>query len=160
MQILPFSPPARARAMRTLLGGLGLLALFVIAPSGRAMLAPVLPAVPPAPAVVQSDAEDPVYIIPAGTGRIVPIYITALGFTPDTLVFQAGAHRLMLLNEAGLPDTDLTGVVRHADTQQIVLSGTLHDRWSQVHDVVLVPGAFLVTEASHPAWQCHVTVVP
>lgn len=104
------------------------------------------PAVPRAPATLgaaQGGADE------------VTLTITVDGFTPATLTRPAGRFMLSVDNRTDV--AALTLWLNRADGSRVrelqVPANTLD--WSEA--VELAAGDYLLTEAQHPTWVCHIT---
>jgi len=86
------------------------------------------------------------------------VAVSPSGFEPARIARGRGPFLLSVLNRSGAPALDLTlrraagGVVREVKIRE----GGL--KWRGALD--LAPGLYVLGEAGHPEWECHITVSP
>ncbi len=93
---------------------------------------------------------------PAPAKEVVQISIYPEGFWPTELEQKSGEFLLSINDRTGLPETDL--VLKRLAGEQVrevrIPDSAAH--WADVID--LPPGRYLLTESSHPEWQCAITI--
>ena len=78
------------------------------------------------------------------------------GFQPKQITRPAGPFLLLIENDSQVPSLTLR-LSRQVGPQLRAVSVRREERdWSDIVD--LPPGNYVVTEASHPAWACHITI--
>ena len=78
------------------------------------------------------------------------------GFEPKEINREPGPFFLVLQNQSGLPDVELT-LVSESGSQYRRIPDTRHALVSKQR-LELPPGIYLIKETGHPEWQCQITI--
>jgi hypothetical protein len=83
------------------------------------------------------------------------ITIREWGCEPQQINRPVGPFMLVVQNQSGLPEIDLS-LVEESGRPRHKLPDANALRWKQ--RLELPPGAYSIKEASHPDWQCQITI--
>jgi hypothetical protein len=146
----------RAVLLTGCLVGLSALAVHAYGNLIYARRAPVEPrtAATPAPAVRR--ATPPVRQEQQQTVDSVLVTITPRGFDNTQITTVAHPFYLMVDNRSGLNEVDLRVDRVGGDRLRSVNVPQEQLDWSDLLD--FAPGEYVLTEANHPAWSCHITL--
>jgi len=86
------------------------------------------------------------------------ITLTRFGFEPEQVTVQSGRCLLSLRNRSGTEDITLQLTAQAGERLTSTRFRTGRRRLEQVLN--LTPGAYVLTEASHPQWLFKLTVTP
>jgi hypothetical protein len=86
----------------------------------------------------------------------LPISLRADGFDPKEIVKLAGNYYLSVNNLSGEKELDLR--IERENGERVNESKTSRERSYWRQHIHLSPGTYLLTEAGHPDWVCHITV--
>ncbi len=91
----------------------------------------------------------------------VIIYSTISGFEPKELTVKAGTTQVMIRNRTGMDNLsyNLTQKVG-ANGQTSLFSGAVKLGSNARPTVNLGAGLVVLTEATHPKWECRINVMP
>ena len=78
------------------------------------------------------------------------------GFEPKEIKRDPGPFFLILQNQSGLPDVELT-LLSESGNQHRRLPDTRNALVSKQR-IELPPGTYLIKESGHPEWQCQITI--
>lgn len=116
----------------------------------------------PASTGLVSQAESsPEQTEPSSGGQrkeVVQISIHPEGFSPAELEQKTGRFLLSIIDRTGLPETDVAISRQGGNRLLQVRIPAQAARWADLLD--LPPGRYVLTEASHPDWQCLITITP
>lgn len=99
-----------------------------------------------------------VAVPPEQRRKVISLKLTRQGFSPSALTAPKGEYFLTVHNGTGLDDLDLR---LERESGQRMKAGKLSRetlKWNEY--VELHPGNYVLTEASHPAWSCRITISP
>jgi hypothetical protein len=116
--------------------------------SARAWLRPA-PAISPPPAASPQKADGERL-----EAEIITLHPT--GFDPAGIERPRGRFLLGLDNRSGLDDIELQFTREGGGRMQVLGARRKRSSWREV--VNLPPGRYLLTEASHPDWECAITI--
>lgn len=90
--------------------------------------------------------------------KILSLKLTRQGFAPSAVTAPKGEYFLTVHNATGLDDLELRLDRASGGRERSgrVPKGGL--KWKEY--VELRPGSYVLTEASHPGWVCHITITP
>lgn len=88
---------------------------------------------------------------------ILHVYIRRHGFENDRLTVRSGPKRIVVTNISTMDDLHFT-VTREGVGE--VFSGSIDNGVTRHALVPFEPGELIVREASHPEWECRITIVP
>jgi hypothetical protein len=113
-------------------------------------LLPIAQAAPVPPAVTAQNQRQ------APRGDVERITIRPTGFEPTEITRPAGPLLLAVDNSSGLAEVQLR-LAREHGAQLHEVRVSRHGRnWRQ--PIEFTPGSYLLTEANHPDWVCHITI--
>ena len=78
------------------------------------------------------------------------------GFEPKEIKREPGPFFLILQNQSGLPEVELT-LVSESGNQHRKFPDTRNALVSKQR-IELPPGTYLIKESGHPEWQCQITI--
>jgi hypothetical protein len=78
------------------------------------------------------------------------------GFEPKEIKREPGPFFLIIQNQSGLPEVELT-LVSESGNQHRRLPDTRNALTSKQR-IELPPGTYLIKESGHPDWQCQITI--
>lgn len=90
--------------------------------------------------------------------RLFVVSVYPYGFESDEISVPAGPCSLMIRDLTGIEDSLLFSVSVPGYPAPITYQ--LEHLQESVENVTLLPGTYVVTEATHPTWRCQVTVTP
>lgn len=88
--------------------------------------------------------------------QVEVITVRATGFEPTEITRPAGRILLAVNNSSGLAEVTLRLARVNGETLHEVHVSSKGRNWRQ--RLELVPGDYVLTEANHPDWACHITV--
>ncbi len=78
------------------------------------------------------------------------------GFEPKQIDRRPGPFLLVLQNQSGLPEVELSLIAESGHMRQGIPDTRNALTWKQ--RLELPPGTYLIKEAGHPDWQCQITI--
>lgn len=88
--------------------------------------------------------------------KVERITITPRGFEPSEITLPKGKVIFAVDNRSGLPEINLQfDRVAGSRLKQVKVLRQKLD-WAEGFD--LTPGSYILTEANHPEWVCHITI--
>ncbi len=85
------------------------------------------------------------------------ITVTPHGFEPREITRPKGAFLLLIDNRSGRAQASTPRLSQEVGPQLREMNVPREQpNWSDLLD--LQPGSYVLTEASHPAWSCHITI--
>jgi hypothetical protein len=88
--------------------------------------------------------------------EMLPITLRAGGFVPGEMTKPSGEYILSISNLTGMPDLVLWIGRENGERMHEGKASRRKPYWRQ--QVRLTPGTYLIGEAGHPEWVCHINV--
>lgn len=145
--------PRRIRALGLLLmvpSILGAIVLIGLSVGARPRLAAM-------GALLPTQSKQAAVPVPANLDARV-IVLRQLGFEPSQITHTKGRFLLVVHNRSGLQDVQFS-LAREAGPHVVdVRTPKEQPNWRSIID--LTPGNYILTDADHPEWICHITITP